>query len=143
MSAIPSKLVLRGPREQDIQAVILAVLGQEQVGIMNTKRGPQLRGTGLHISADGQVMIWRQNSGKPIGAGWNFRGAPRGTADIIGCAYGYPLALEVKREHSYQSPDQKIWQRHWEQAGGVYAVVRSPGEALAVVDELRRRRAAA
>jgi hypothetical protein len=140
---IPAKLKLRGPLEQDIQAVILAFLGKEQVELKQTKSGPRWKGTGLHLSSDGQVMVWRQNSGKPIGAGFNFRGAPAGTADIIGVAYGFPLALEVKRESTYQNPDQREWQRKWEAAGGVYAVVRSPGQAQAVIEDLRRRRQAA
>jgi hypothetical protein len=50
---------------------------------------------------------------------------PRGIADIIVVYAGRPYFLEVKRPETYQSPDQKLFQKHAEKVGAMYAVVRS------------------
>lgn len=49
----------------------------------------------------------------------------RGVPDIILVHVGRPYFLEVKRPKSYQSPEQKEFQRMAEGAGVRYAVVRS------------------
>ena len=50
---------------------------------------------------------------------------PKGIADIIVVHVGRPYFLEVKRPGMYQSPEQKDFQAHAEEAGALYAVVRS------------------
>jgi hypothetical protein len=48
-----------------------------------------------------------------------------GVSDIIVMHVGRPYFLEVKRPKSYQSPEQKEFQKRAEAAGAHYAVVRS------------------
>jgi hypothetical protein len=50
---------------------------------------------------------------------------PKGVSDIIVVHVGRPYLLEVKRMGTYQSPEQKEFQRSAEAAGALYAVVRS------------------
>ena len=49
----------------------------------------------------------------------------RGVSDIIVVHVGRPYFLEVKRPKSYQSPEQKEFQKRAEAAGALYAVVGS------------------
>lgn len=63
-------------------------------------------------------------------------GVRAGVADILICVprggYGC-LGLEFKTARGRQSDAQKAWQAAFEQAGNMYAVVRSVGEAADVV----------
>ena len=77
-------------------------------------------------------FFWRQNTTPTIQkreGGWAFRRMPKhslkGVADIILVYAGRPYFLEVKRLRTYQSPEQKDFQKRAEAAGGLYAVVRS------------------
>ena len=127
----PKVLVLRHRKEGEIQREILRFLGVE-------RRDADGELTGVFVSRQGDGMFWRQNSGAAKkGARW-ITIAPAGTADILGCVAGAFVALEVKREGEYQSQAQLEWQRMVESAGGIYRVVRSASEALAVVEEVRR-----
>ena len=127
----PKVLVLRHQKEGEIQREILRFLGVE-------RRDADGELTGVFVSRQGDGMFWRQNSGAAKkGARW-ITIAPAGTADILGCVAGAFVALEVKREGEYQSQAQLEWQRMVESAGGIYRVVRSASEALAVVEEVRR-----
>ncbi len=56
----------------------------------------------------------------------------RGVADIIVVHVGRPYFLEVKRQGTYQSPDQKTFQATAEKAGARYAVVRSIDDVMAL-----------
>jgi hypothetical protein len=51
--------------------------------------------------------------------------AMRGVSDIIVVQVGRPYFLEVERPGTYQSPEQKEFQRQAEAAGALYAVIRS------------------
>jgi hypothetical protein len=73
-------------------------------------------------------FFWRQNTGGMYREGRFFslpKYAMRGVSDIIVVHTGRPYFLEVKRPKSYQSPDQKEFQKRAEAAGAYYAVVRS------------------
>lgn len=131
---------LRGPKEHDIQSMILTCLGVERKVLKQTKAGPRWVGTGIFIAADGS-MFWRQNSGATKIGNRFLRSAPAGTADIIGVVCGKPIALEVKTETGKQEPSQKAWAMMWTAAGGVYVIVRSPAEAMEVVNRIRREAA--
>lgn len=136
---------IKGPSEHDIQSMILACLGTERKVLKQTKAGPRWVGTGIYVALDGS-MFWRQNSGATKIANRFLRSAPAGTADIIGVVKseqcgGVPVALEVKTETGRQEPSQKTWEAMWTAAGGVYAIVRSPNEAMAVVNRIRREAA--
>jgi hypothetical protein len=90
------------------------------------------------------VYAWRNNSG----ALPNERGRPiffgkRGSADILGVVRGGRfLALECKRPGEKPTPKQLPFGAAVEAQGGVYAVVTSVDEALAVVDAAIAGRAA-
>lgn len=144
----PPKLKPTGPLESDLLAWILASLGVEQFELRKGKSG-KIRHCSLHtyLARDGS-LFWRNNSGSLR----NDAGVPisfgcKGSADILGSipiapGVGQSIALEVKRDDGEQSDSQKRWQKWAEAAGYVYAVVRSPSEARAVVDSIRARRVA-
>lgn len=50
---------------------------------------------------------------------------PKGISDIVVVHTGRPYFLEVKRPGTYQSADQRDFQKRAQQAGALYAVVRS------------------
>lgn len=43
------------------------------------------------------------------------------------------LAVEVKTKTGVQSDDQKKFQLHWEQLGGIYVIVRTPEQIEALI----------
>jgi hypothetical protein len=49
----------------------------------------------------------------------------RGVPDVIVLYGARPYFLEVKRPDSYQTPEQREFQKRAEFAGAIYAVVRS------------------
>ena len=115
------------PLESDIQSAILRALGQQDVRMVQKRGRVVAEKDGLY-KAPGSVF-WRANCGGLSMSGRPMRGNPSGTADILGVVSGRPVALEVKRASGKQSEIQTHWQRVWEAAGGLYAVVRSVGEA--------------
>jgi hypothetical protein len=52
--------------------------------------------------------------------------------DIIVVHVGRPYFLELKRDGAYQSAEQKAFQRRAEDAGALYAVVRSIDDVQAL-----------
>ena len=67
---------------------------------------------------------------KTWGAGFGRGGVP----DIIVCADGRFVALEVKNEAGRVSKLQELEARHIRKSGGAVEVVRSLDEAIAVLD---------
>lgn len=59
-----------------------------------------------------------------------------GSADVICVVGGRFVALEFKAEKGRQSPEQRAFQEAVERAGGVYFLVRSVAEAVAIVTRL-------
>lgn len=57
---------------------------------------------------------------------------PKGLPDIVVVAGGQFIALEVKRPKTYQSPEQKAFQKLVESHGGKYHVVRSIDDVQAI-----------
>jgi hypothetical protein len=138
----PKRLALRGPLEREIQPWILASIGVEQFEIKKTRSGRMTRvGLNTWIADGGRCVFHRNNTGGTRTAGGGFLrfGLGKGGADIVGVAYGRPIALEVKREGESQTAEQRRWQSDFEAAGGVYAVVRSPDEARSVIEAIRRQ----
>jgi hypothetical protein len=79
-------------------------------------------------------FFWRQNT-TPIydPTRKSFRRMPKysmkGVADIVVITDGgYAVFLEIKKKGSYQSPDQKEFQRRCEEKGCEYYVVRDLSE---------------
>ena len=85
------------------------------------------------------LMIWINKIGvAEVRSGGKITfGGPAGSADLIGCYYGTPVGLEIKTPTGRQSDVQRAWERAWSAVGGFYAVVRSPDEALAALEESR------
>lgn len=100
--------------ERQIQADILAALGTRP-----------------------DVRCFRLNVGfarTAAGAGVRF-GVP-GMADILACVGPRYVWLEVKTPRGRQTPEQRNFQAAIEAIGGVYRVVRSVEDAVAVIQQV-------
>ena len=60
----------------------------------------------------------------------------RGVADILGCARGRFIAIEVKSRVGRQSPEQKAYGERLNASGGYYMVARSHEEVKAWLDSI-------
>lgn len=123
-------------RESAIQTAIrLAIGARPEVLVQRRHVGTYLAVSG-NISAAAQMLR---------SCGFVVAVVPIGTpgeADLQGiignqtCTCGkpshpLPFALEVKTDKGKQSPDQVNWQTNiWERRGGLYAIARSPADAL-------------
>lgn len=59
-----------------------------------------------------------------------------GASDLIGCAGGRFVAVEVKSATGRVSEPQRVYRAAVERAGGVYVIAREPGDALAALAAL-------
>jgi hypothetical protein len=83
-------------------------------------------------------VFWRVNVGlgqSPDGRKIRY-GLP-GQADIAGCFRGRHVEIEIKTATGRQSRQQARWQHAIEQAGGVYVLARSVGDAIAALEGLQ------
>jgi Holliday junction resolvase len=78
-------------------------------------------GTRLIQNSDGSTRI--------------FRGAPKGTADILGVLNGIPLAIECKDRRGKTTPEQEQFLQEWREAGGLGIVARSIDDVEAALKE--------
>lgn len=97
------------------------------------------------LVADPQCLLWRNEIGHnthwpdgrkrehPIEYGV----CNPGGADLIGCYGPRFLAVETKTARGKQSPEQIEFERWITARRGVYAVVRSEGEARVLLERLR------
>lgn len=89
-----------------------------------------------------KTRVWRSNAGvMVVGRGPRrrvIRGAPAGSADLIGIVSpeGYHLEIEVK-DRARQTEKQKRWQRLIESRGGIYVLCRRDRKAE-LGDDARR-----
>jgi len=60
------------------------------------------------------------------------------TPAMVGRTVGVAVAAEIKTDTGRQSKAQQLWQRAFTSRGGIYAVVRSAGEMLGLVERVRR-----
>ena len=58
------------------------------------------------------------------------RSCQPGTADLLGCVQGCPVAIEVKAGKDRQRESQKNFQECWVRAGGVYLIARTVAETM-------------
>jgi len=89
------------------------------------------------------VRVWRCNTGARKGGRLKFglrdlSGNVAGTPDLIGIAYGRPLAIEVKQPGNEPEPHQAVWLASWRALGGIGLVVHSVSGAVRLVQEQRR-----
>ena len=87
-------------------------------------------------SIDG-IYVERRNAGAFMGRGGLVRAGVAGVADILCVIEGRAVALEVKTATGRLSTVQKKWRDAWRRAGGIYAVVRSPADAIRVIVKVR------
>lgn len=62
------------------------------------------------------------------------------TPDMVGKTIGVAVAPEFKTATGSQSQRQKDWQTAFERRGGVYRLVRSADDMLALVDDVQSGR---
>ena len=89
------------------------------------------------------VKCERFNAGKPL---YRFKGAERGTPDIIGCALGRCFLIECKKRGGKTDKERAITQRRvqneWAMAGAaVFADVQSVADGVSLIRALMRKRA--
>lgn len=70
------------------------------------------------------VMVASRGSAK-------IRSAKNGTADLLCCARGRFIAVELKSDRGTQSEDQRDYELDVVAAGGVYIIGRDPDQVLA------------
>lgn len=110
----------------------------------------------LEVGCDSDVLVWRQQVG-------NFRamdnpnrivkiGVPgmsdammivrvKITPEMVGKEIGVAVAPEFKVPRSgRQSDKQKLWQASFERRGGIYRLIRSAAEMLALVRDVKEGR---
>lgn len=89
----------------------------------------------LALGSRRDVRVWRNNSGVAYGKGRAVRFGVPGQADISGILRGgRRLELEVKAPGERPTKQQTAFGAMIQAFGGVWAVVRSVEEAVAVVD---------
>ena len=82
--------------------------------------------------------LWERQNVVAVRARDRFiKAGTKGAGDIRGTWKGRTIELEVKRPGQKQSKAQKTRQQNITAAGGLYAVVHSLDEALAVVENLK------
>jgi len=97
----------------------------------------------LSLGRRPDVLIWNNPTGLFVPFGRE--GAPvkcgnPGQADVLAVVAprGRLVGIECKTGSGVQSDDQKNWQAALESRGGVYGVVRSVEEALALIETAKR-----
>jgi len=94
----------------------------------------------LAIMYGPRALVVRVQAGS-FNVGEHFiRGAAPGTADLIGCIDGMPVAIEVKTKTGRQTDTQREWAERWTGAGGLYVLARSATEALEAIGHAADRR---
>ena len=80
-----------------------------------------------------RVFCWRNNTGGFVDSKKHFyRFGDKGSPDIFAVRNGAIYRLEVKQAKTKQNLNQRIWQKDFERAGGIYHVVRSIEDAQAI-----------
>lgn len=60
---------------------------------------------------------------------------PKGIPDIHAIYKGRYIAIEVKKKGSYLSPDQRIFQKNVEAAGGIYRLARDVTDVQSLFED--------
>ena len=87
-----------------------------------------------------RLKAWRCNAGTVRLRGRVFRGAPKGTPDVLGylAPRGRMFAIELKTERGRVSPEQATWQADATAAGVLVATCRSLVEVKSAVTSWQR-----
>ena len=117
-----------------LNEILVAVSAEPETLIYRNNTGQAWQGERVRVRAGQKIeimpgMILLLNA-RPISFGLV------GSGDAMGASRGRPVAIEVKTEEGRQEVDQCNFQVAWQQAGGLYLLVRSAEEAVAM---LRRK----
>lgn len=88
------------------------------------------------------VTMMRANSGvaRSVHNENRIKLMPKGTGDLVMCAFGLYVEAEAKTPTGVQSEQQMLRQAAVERAGGIYILFRSPDDALAQLTAALLRR---
>lgn len=105
----------------------------------------------LAVGGMPNVLAWRQQSGlfytkqgTPVRVGvpgladCGMIVAVTVTPEMVGKTLGVAVQAEFKTDKGRQADDQKRWQSAVEKRGGVYSLIRSADDMLALVEKVRR-----
>jgi hypothetical protein len=111
-------------------------MGQRETDIQNRAMAAIQHEHGNHVT------MFRVNSGqaRSVHSDTRIKLAPKGTADVVLCAYGAYAELEAKTPTGVQSEQQQQRQAAVERAGGIYILFRSPQEAVDLLTAALQRR---
>ena len=93
--------------------------------------------TGLFKTMDGIRTVRVGNAGAPDALGVV---AVTITTDMVGKTIGVAIAPEFKTRKGRQQQEQKDWQAAFEKRGGIYRLIRSPGELVQLVEDVKHGR---
>lgn len=80
-----------------------------------------------------KVFFYRNNSGAYVTASGGFvRYGTPGSPDVVCVKDGKYIGLEMKMGSGRQSPNQKDFQKRLEAAGGIYHIIRSLDDIIAL-----------
>lgn len=123
---------MTGPSEKAIlNETLVAVSALSDTMIYRQNSGSAWRGKEIS-AAIGQTIVVRPGMKILLDAQLVKFGVP-GAGDIVGAHQGQPLQIEVKDATGRQQDAQKLFQRAWTQAGGLYLLVRSATEAVSML----------
>jgi hypothetical protein len=109
----------------------------------------------LAVGARPDVLIWRQQSGlfrqfeaphAPVRVGTPGMADSLAvvsvtiTPEMVGKTIGVAVAPEFKTATGRQSPGQRAWQAAFEARGGIYRLIRSAADMLALVEDVQHGR---
>ena len=70
-----------------------------------------------------EIMYWRNNTGAYKKGNHFIKYGQPGSPDIMGCYKGQAFGIECKYNKGKQRDTQVLWQRRWEECGGLYFIV--------------------
>lgn len=123
--------VRMGKRETNIQNSALLEVGRD-AGVMVWRNQ-----TGVFRTMDGERVVKVGNAGAPDALGVV---AVTITPDMVGKTIGVAIAPEFKTPKGKQEGEQKDWQAAFVRRGGVYRLIRSPGEMRDFVEDVKHGR---
>jgi hypothetical protein len=83
------------------------------------------------------AMFWRVNVGAAIDrTGRRIRFGEPGHSDLLGCARGRLVAIEVKSASGRLRDEQRVWGDRIAAAGGIYIIARCLEDALEPVQRV-------
>lgn len=105
----------------------------------------------IAASSDPDVMLWRNQvgtfytrTGQPVKIGSIGAADSLGvvrvliTPEMVGKYIGVAIAPEFKQLKGRQSEGQKLWQQNFERRGGKYVLIRSPGEMIKFIEDIKK-----